>query len=85
MNLLIQLASFAALAVVLMRTVHQIAHLDHRTWVRQRIKFAAFSFSIALICGGALGAALNLSYSHILLLFGVAGWFFFDRRGDRLK
>jgi hypothetical protein len=72
----------AATAVIFWRGIGLAATLN-RHQLDHHFKFVGFSASIALSVGGAVGVLLGWGCGQYLLLIGVAGWFFFDRRANR--
>jgi hypothetical protein len=74
------LISILPALVVLLRTTLVVSSMNAQNWQGHHLHFAALAASWALLCGGALGAALSWKFGTPMLLIGIAGWFLFDRR-----
>jgi hypothetical protein len=83
MKIVFPILMLAATAVIFWRGICLAATLNRHLWLDHHFKFVGFSASIALSVGGAVGVLLGWGCGQYLLLIGVAGWFFFDRRENR--
>lgn len=85
MNQLFIFLMWASAAIILWWCIHLAARMDRRKFDGHHVRFILIAVSVALIGGGALGAVLNIQMSRELLIFGLAGMVFFERRkmGDR--
>lgn len=67
-------------AVVLMRVICLVAHLDRSKWAGQQYQYAALTSGHALLGGGAVAAVILPAWSPFLLLVGAALMIIADRR-----
>lgn len=79
-NLFVTLLMLSAMLVILGRCIELSAVLSRKLWSGHPFRFAAFSVSVALTAGGAVGVLLGWGVGAALLLLGIGGWMFFDRR-----
>lgn len=70
-------------AVVMMRTLCQIATLSHKTWSGHQLEFTGLALAHALFAGGVLAAVLGWHVALYLIVIGAAGQVLFDRRGGK--
>lgn len=74
--------AIASFLVIFARVIDFIGSNDHRRWKGNTIRFIAISASMAAVGAGALAAvAGQYQFAAESLLFGVAGFALFDRRG----
>lgn len=79
-NFLITLLMLSAMLVILGRCIELSAVLSRKLWSGHPFRFAAFSVAVALTAGGAVGVLFGWGGGPVLLLLGIGGWMFFDRR-----
>ena len=75
---------FIAAAFIFYRGIHVVTALNRKTWA-SRACFVGFSASLGAMVGGGIGVAFGFPFAGHLLLLGVGGFFFFDRRQQNLK
>jgi hypothetical protein len=79
-NSMLVLLLLAPTMVILWRSIDLASTLSRKLWVGHPGRFAGFAVSIALTAGGAVGVTFGMLSASVLLLLGVSGWMFFDRR-----
>lgn len=77
---MIKLIQLLASAMVIVHCICMVAKLNHRTWLGHKLDFAGYAASYAMLGGGAMGVAFNWQPGSMLLLLGISGLIFFDRR-----
>lgn len=77
---IMQILMWVAAAIVFYRTLHPIATLDHNAWMGRRFEFSLLAISHALLCAGAVAAAIGFQVGSAMLLLGLAGVQIIDRR-----
>jgi hypothetical protein len=79
-NILLVLMMLLGTVIVLGRCIELSALLSRKGWMGNPFQFVGFSVSVALTAGGAVGVLFFWGYGQVLLLLGIAGWFYFNRR-----
>lgn len=80
MSIFITSLMLLATGIIMLRGFALISTLSHKKWTGCTFEFFGFSTSVAFTMGGAVGILFNHQSGPILLLFGMAGWMFFNRR-----
>ena len=80
MSIFITSLMLLATGIIMFRGFSLISTLSHKKWTGCTFEFFGFSTSIACVMAGAGGILFNHHSGPILLLVGMAGWMFFNRR-----
>lgn len=80
MSIVLTALMLIATSIIMLRGFSLISTLSYKKWTGCTFEFVGFSASIALTMGGAVGILFNHQSGPILLLIGMAGWMFFNRR-----
>ena len=80
MSSIITALMLVATSVIMLRGFSLISTLSLKKWTGCTLEFIGFSTSVSFVMGGAVGILFNHQSGPILLLLGMAGWMFFNRR-----
>lgn len=80
MQFIISVMMIISAGVVMFRCIYVIAHFDKRSWTGQKAKMMGLTLAYALVGGGVIGVVLGYLPGMKMLVIGIAGLIFFDRR-----